>query len=43
MSGMLWHSRRHLWVLGIEKLALQGIFAEAVQLLGAGLLMDFRP
>ena len=26
--GMLWHSSRHRWVLGIEKLALQGIFAE---------------
>eukprot|EP00434_Breviolum_minutum_P021006 symbB.v1.2.018533.t1/scaffold1481.1/size116218/12 len=25
---MLWHSSRHRWVLGIEKLALQGIFAE---------------
>eukprot|EP00438_Fugacium_kawagutii_P033337 Skav204223 [mRNA] locus=scaffold1550:92082:92544:- [translate_table: standard] len=25
---MLWHSSRHRWVLGIEKLALQGIFTE---------------
>merc|ERR1719384_948270 len=25
---ILWHSSRHRWVLGIEKLALQGIFAE---------------
>ena len=28
LPGMLWHSSRHRWVLGIEKLALQGIFAE---------------
>eukprot|EP00435_Cladocopium_sp_Y103_P031375 s1198_g7.t3 len=27
-ASMLWHSSRHRWVLGIEKLALQGIFAE---------------
>lgn len=28
LPGMLWHSSRHRWVLGIEKLALQGVFAE---------------
>jgi len=28
LPGMLWHSSRHRWVLGVEKLALQGIFAE---------------
>eukprot|EP00930_Biecheleria_cincta_P045118 TRINITY_DN31098_c0_g1_i1.p1 TRINITY_DN31098_c0_g1~~TRINITY_DN31098_c0_g1_i1.p1 ORF type:complete len:2041 (-),score=461.67 TRINITY_DN31098_c0_g1_i1:392-6514(-) len=28
LPGTLWHSSRHRWVLGIEKLALQGIFAE---------------
>merc|ERR1719266_1868847 len=28
LPGMLWHSSRRRWVLGIEKLALQGIFAE---------------
>jgi len=27
LPGMLWHSSRHRWVLGIEKLALQGVFA----------------
>merc|ERR1711920_18564 len=27
LPGMLWHSSRHRWVLGVEKLALQGIFA----------------
>jgi len=31
LPGMLWHSSRHRWVLGIEKLALQGIFAEDLQ------------
>ncbi|CAE7458520.1 ZMET5 [Symbiodinium microadriaticum] len=28
LPGILWHSSRKRWVLGIEKLALQGIFAE---------------
>mmetsp|Transcript_127383 Transcript_127383/g.220833 ORF Transcript_127383/g.220833 Transcript_127383/m.220833 type:complete len:2012 (-) Transcript_127383:196-6231(-) len=28
LPGMLWHSSRHRWVLGVEKLALQGIFAQ---------------
>ncbi|CAE7534394.1 ngoBIM [Symbiodinium pilosum] len=28
LPGTLWHSSRRRWVLGIEKLALQGIFAE---------------
>jgi len=28
LPGMLWHSSRHRWVLGVEKLAMQGIFAQ---------------
>jgi len=28
LPGMLWHSSRKRWVLGVEKLALQGVFAE---------------
>ena len=30
IPGILWHSSRKRWVLGIEKLALQGIFAEVL-------------
>jgi len=31
LPGMLWHSSRKRWVLGIEKLALQGVFSEDLQ------------